>query len=150
MGHLSNAVQSKPVMSIKIAVLDFVKEGIYPIQTHSAVWRRNMRHDSKINSAFTQLYFAGQGCYTAHLQSIARPLGQPRVVFTIDRACDPSPQALIIFAGRYQSVQKIYLKKKSSINKQNGCNKVFDLVSNNRKVNIIHCHSIFMFYYNSV
>ena len=48
----------------------------------------------------------------AHLQSIARPFGQPRVVFTIDRACDPSPHALIIFAGRYQSVQKIYLKKK--------------------------------------
>lgn len=47
----------------------------------------------------------------AHLQSIARPFGQPRVVFTIDKACDPSPHALIIFAGRYQSVQKIYLSK---------------------------------------
>lgn len=44
---------------------------------------------------------------TTHLQSMARPLGQPRVVFTIDRACDPSPQARMIFAGRYQSVQKI-------------------------------------------
>lgn len=49
-------------------------------------------------------------CLT-HFQSIARPFGQPRVVFTMDRACDPSPQALIIFAGLYQSVQKIYLSK---------------------------------------
>jgi hypothetical protein len=49
----------------------------------------------------------------AHLQSIARPLGQPSVVLTIDRACDPSHQALIIFAGRYQSVQKIYLPNKT-------------------------------------
>lgn len=51
----------------------------------------------------------------AYLQSIARPFGQPRVVFTIDRACDPSHQALIIFAGRYQSVQKIYLPMKQTL-----------------------------------
>lgn len=47
-----------------------------------------------------------------HFQSIARPFGQPRVVFTMDTACDPSPHALIIFAGLYQSVQKIYLSGK--------------------------------------
>lgn len=45
----------------------------------------------------------------AYFQSIAKPFGQPSVVLTMDRACDPSPQALMILAGRYQSVQKIYL-----------------------------------------
>lgn len=34
MGDLGDAVQGNPVLSIKIAVLDFVKEGIHPIQTH--------------------------------------------------------------------------------------------------------------------
>lgn len=48
-----------------------------------------------------------------YFQSIAKPFGQPRVVLTMDRACDPSPQALIILAGRYQSVQKIYLADKN-------------------------------------
>lgn len=48
-----------------------------------------------------------------YFQSIAKPFGQPRVVLTMDRACDPSPQALIILAGRYQSVQKIYLSDKN-------------------------------------
>lgn len=33
-GDLGYAVQWNPVSSIKIAVLDFVKEGIYPIETH--------------------------------------------------------------------------------------------------------------------
>lgn len=47
-----------------------------------------------------------------YFQSIAKPFGQPRVVLTMDRACDPSAQALIILAGRYQSVQKIYLSDK--------------------------------------
>lgn len=45
-----------------------------------------------------------------YLQSMARPLGQPSVVFTIGKAWDPSLQALMIFAGRNQSVQNIYLK----------------------------------------
>lgn len=45
-----------------------------------------------------------------HLQSMARPLGQPNVVLTIGKAWDPSLQALMIFAGRNQSVQNIYLK----------------------------------------
>lgn len=49
-----------------------------------------------------------------YFQSIAKPFGQPRVVLTMDRACDPSPQALIILAGRYQSVQKIYLENKNN------------------------------------
>lgn len=48
-----------------------------------------------------------------YFQSIAKPFGQPRVVLTMDKACEPSPQALIILAGRYQSVQKIYLSDKS-------------------------------------
>lgn len=48
-----------------------------------------------------------------YFQSIAKPFGQPRVVLTMERACDPSPQALIILAGRYQSVQKIYLPNKN-------------------------------------
>lgn len=34
MGDLGYAVQRKPVLSIKTAVLNFVKESIYPIQTH--------------------------------------------------------------------------------------------------------------------
>lgn len=33
-GDLSYTVQGNPVLSIKIAVLNFVKEGIHPIQTH--------------------------------------------------------------------------------------------------------------------
>lgn len=33
-GNLSYTVQRNPVLSIKIAVLNFVKEGIHPIQTH--------------------------------------------------------------------------------------------------------------------
>lgn len=49
-----------------------------------------------------------------HLQSMARPLGQPSVVFTIGKAWDPSLQALMIFAGRNQSVQNIYLKRHMS------------------------------------
>ncbi len=36
MGDLGYAVQRNPVLSVKIAVLDFVKEGIHPIQTHRA------------------------------------------------------------------------------------------------------------------
>lgn len=59
------------------------------------------------------LHFAPLPAFPTHLQSMARPFGQPRVVFTIDRACDPSPQALIIFAGRYQSVQNIYLSRQN-------------------------------------
>lgn len=47
--------------------------------------------------------------HLTYFQSIAKPFGQPRVVLTMERACDPSPQALIILAGRYQSVQKMYL-----------------------------------------
>lgn len=34
MGDLGYAVQGKPVLSVKVAVLNLVKEGIYPIQTH--------------------------------------------------------------------------------------------------------------------
>lgn len=40
-------------------------------------------------------------------QSMAKPLGQPSVVFTIGKAWDPSLQALMILAGRNQSVQNI-------------------------------------------
>ena len=52
---------------------------------------------------------SGSPEHGAYLQSMASPLGQPRVVLTMERACDPSHHALIILAGRYQSVQKIYL-----------------------------------------
>lgn len=34
MGDLGYAAQRKSVFSVKIAVLNFVKEGIHPIQTH--------------------------------------------------------------------------------------------------------------------
>lgn len=34
MGDLGYAAQRNPILSIKIAVLNFVKEGIHPIQTH--------------------------------------------------------------------------------------------------------------------
>lgn len=51
-----------------------------------------------------------------YLQSMARPLGQPSVVFTIGKVWDPSLQALMIFAGRNQSVQNIYLKGHMSEN----------------------------------
>lgn len=49
MGDLGYAVQRKPVLSIKIAVLNFVKEGIHPIQTHWAGWRSKQRQEFKIN-----------------------------------------------------------------------------------------------------
>lgn len=49
-----------------------------------------------------------------YLQSMARPLGQPSVVFTIGKAWDPSLQALMILAGRNQSVQNIYLEEHMS------------------------------------
>lgn len=123
MGDLGNAVQRKPVLSVKIAVLNFVKEGIHPIQTHGAGWRLKQRQGIKnspminFDWSIPGLFFVGR---LTHLQSIARPFGQPRVVLTIDRACDPSPQALIIFAGRYQSVQKIYLPTRNNIKAQ--CN----------------------------
>lgn len=42
---------------------------------------------------------------------MANPLGHPRVVFTIGKRLDPSPHALIILAGRNQSVKNIYLEK---------------------------------------
>lgn len=68
-------------------------------------WKKNVSSTTKCQcTQFTQLYYS-------YLQSIARPLGQPSVVFTIDKAWDPSLQALMILAGRNQSVQNIYLKE---------------------------------------
>lgn len=37
MGDMGYAVQRNSVSSVKIAVLNFVKEGIHPVQTHRAV-----------------------------------------------------------------------------------------------------------------
>ena len=50
---------------------------------------------------------------------MANPLGHPRVVFTIGNRLDPSLHALIILAGRNQSVKNMYLKKEKRGNKSN-------------------------------
>lgn len=34
MGDLGYAIQRNPVPSVKVAVLNFVKESIHPVQTH--------------------------------------------------------------------------------------------------------------------
>lgn len=34
MGDLSYPIQREPVLAMKVAVLNFVKEGIHPVQTH--------------------------------------------------------------------------------------------------------------------
>lgn len=47
MGDLCYSVQRNPVLSIKIAVLNFVKEGIDPIQTHRAGTRSMQRERVK-------------------------------------------------------------------------------------------------------
>lgn len=50
---------------------------------------------------------------STHLQSMAKPLGHPRLVLTMGIRWDPSLHALIIFAGRNQSLRNIYLKSRS-------------------------------------
>lgn len=84
-----------------------------------------MPHSSHIHSCGEMIFPMPADCWTSvqkypcldclsYLQSIAKPLGQPSVVFTIDKAWDPSLQALMILAGRNQSVQNIYLKMKGN------------------------------------
>lgn len=50
---------------------------------------------------------------STHLQSMAKPLGHPRLVLTMGIRWEPSLHALIIFAGRNQSLRNIYLESGS-------------------------------------
>ena len=127
-GNLGYAVQRNPVLPVKVAMFNFVKEGVHPIQTHGAGWRSKRKARVRNKSQMVSRSYNDQITWVQHVecafnhvtkvclthfQSIARPFGQPRVVFIMDKACDPSPHALIIFAGRYQSVQKIYLLREN-------------------------------------
>lgn len=43
MGDLADAVQRNPVLSVEVAVLDFVKKGVHPVETHRAEERLEWR-----------------------------------------------------------------------------------------------------------
>lgn len=55
MGHLGDAVQWNPVLSIKTAVLNFVKEGIHPVKTHGAGERKGRGQEKEKISTVIQL-----------------------------------------------------------------------------------------------
>ncbi len=41
MGDLSDAIQRQPVLSVKVTVLDLIKEGVHPIQPHGTERQRH-------------------------------------------------------------------------------------------------------------